>query len=318
MGRGYGRTGLEGRGKGKGRGGGGEGNVFEGFLRYKDGITNAMITRRAKEMAGKEDNNEDEDVEDSKRNGSDELETHKLGTSEDEFDDDDSSSGNSLNSHNGMGDESEMGGYSNSSSNSLHGLNPTFTPIGSPRYVVVEVAPLNSPWHRRNVKVPRSWRDKLATLVVQTLDARDYAGRWREGRVVKIDQGKVRIDYVGFKGGSWYDCDSRDLAPKGSFVTGKTAGKDKGMGGTRSSKGGRGGRMGGRRRETGNNKNGTVMRDWRTDKINKGRGIGKRGGRRGGGDGEGTRYARGRRKHFPDIAKGFFGGRNTQVYDRIN
>ena len=45
---------------------------------------------------------------------------------------------------------------------------------------------------------------------------------WRENRVVKVDQrkvrGKVRVDYLGLKGGSWYDLGSRDLAPKGSYV----------------------------------------------------------------------------------------------------
>ena len=40
--------------------------------------------------------------------------------------------------------------------------------------------------------------------------------------MVKVDQrkvgGKVRVDYLGLKGGSWYDLGNRDLAPKGSYV----------------------------------------------------------------------------------------------------
>ncbi|GMH51671.1 hypothetical protein TrRE_jg1886, partial [Triparma retinervis] len=83
---------------------------------------------------------EDEDEDGNEEHQGEGLETHKLGTSDDELEDDEEDSG----------DESSKGGWSHSSSNSLRGANPTFTPTSAHRYIVVEVAPLHSPWHRRS------------------------------------------------------------------------------------------------------------------------------------------------------------------------
>jgi len=55
-------------------------------------------------------------------------------------------------------------------------------------------------------------------MSISTLDARDYRGTWREARMVKIERGKVRVDYIGSKGGGWMDVDGKDIAPKGSYV----------------------------------------------------------------------------------------------------